>query len=122
LSPFWYELLVDAQLPRRLATLLQQAGYDALHTLDLPLGNHTPDRIINELSIEEERVVVTMDADFVDSYLVSQIPWKLLLVSTGNIRNDELMALFELNLAQLVEGFDLFDFIEVNQREIIFHS
>jgi predicted nuclease of predicted toxin-antitoxin system len=116
------KFLIDAQLPRRLATLFQQASYDALHTLDLPLGNRTPDRIINELSIEEQRVVVTKDVDFVDSYLVSQKPWKLLLVSTGNIRNDELMALFELNLAQLAEGFDLFDFIEVNQREIIFHS
>ncbi len=116
------KFLVDAQLPRRLATLLQQAGHDVLHTLDLPLGNHTPDKIINELSVKEQCVVVTKDADFVDSYLVSQKPWKLLLVSTGNIRNDELMVLFELNLAQLAEGFDLFDFIEVNQREIVFHS
>ena len=67
-------------------------------------------------------MVVTKDADFVDSYLVSQKPWKLLLVATGNIRNDELVALFELNLVQLAEGFETFDFIEINQREIIFHS
>jgi predicted nuclease of predicted toxin-antitoxin system len=31
--------LVDAQLPRRLALRLRDAGYDALHTLDLPDGN-----------------------------------------------------------------------------------
>ncbi len=116
------KFLIDAQLPRRLAIFLQQAGYDAVHTLDLPLGNRTPDRTINELSIREQRVVVTKDADFVNSYLLSQAPWKLLLVSTGNIHNDELMVLFESNLERLVKGFDQLNFIELNQREIIFHS
>jgi predicted nuclease of predicted toxin-antitoxin system len=75
--------LVDAQLPRRLVTLLRQAGYDALHTLDLPLGNRTTDTIINELSINEQRVVVTKDSDFVDSLVLRGQPWKLLLVSTA---------------------------------------
>ncbi|MBO0800415.1 MAG: DUF5615 family PIN-like protein [Blastocatellia bacterium] len=37
--------LVDAQLPRRLVTLLRQAGYDAIHTLDLTLGNRTIDTL-----------------------------------------------------------------------------
>ncbi|WP_162160923.1 DUF5615 family PIN-like protein [Leptolyngbya sp. PCC 6406] len=30
------KFLVDTQLPRRLAQLLQNAGYDTLHTRDLP--------------------------------------------------------------------------------------
>ncbi len=30
------KFLVDAQLPRRFATWLTDAGHDALHTLDLP--------------------------------------------------------------------------------------
>jgi len=37
------KFLVDAQLPRRLAYRLQDAGHDAVHTLDLPLANRTPD-------------------------------------------------------------------------------
>jgi predicted nuclease of predicted toxin-antitoxin system len=41
------KFLVDAQLPRRLAALLQQAGHDTIHTLDLPLGNRTTDTVIN---------------------------------------------------------------------------
>ena len=116
------KFLVDAQLPRRLAMLLQQMGHDALHTLDLPLANHTPDKAITDLSVKEQRIVVSKDADFVDSFLVHQLPWKLLLVSTGNIHNNELLALFERNLEQCVQGFARFDFIEINQREIIFHS
>ncbi len=35
--------LVDAQLPRRFANWLNEAGHDALHTLDLPRKNLTPD-------------------------------------------------------------------------------
>jgi predicted nuclease of predicted toxin-antitoxin system len=30
------KFLIDAQLPVRLARLLQRAGYDAIHTRDLP--------------------------------------------------------------------------------------
>ncbi|MGH9753459.1 MAG: DUF5615 family PIN-like protein [Blastocatellia bacterium] len=116
------KFLVDAQLPRRLSALLEQAGHDAIHTLDLPLGNRTTDTIINQLSLNEQRIVVTKDADFVDSFLLRQEPWKLLLVSTGNIRNAELIALFLANIEKIAEGFDAFDFIEINQTELIFHS
>lgn len=61
-----------------------------LHTLDLPAGNRTPDWLINEISVEEQRVVVTKDADFVNSFLLAGVPFKLLLVSTGNISNKAL--------------------------------
>ncbi|MGH9832221.1 MAG: hypothetical protein ACRD9Y_04325 [Blastocatellia bacterium] len=45
-----------------------------------------------------------------------------MLVSTGNIRNDELMVLFLANLERIAEGFDVFDFIELNRTDVIFHS
>jgi predicted nuclease of predicted toxin-antitoxin system len=43
------KFLVDAQLPRYLATWLNQAGCEEIHTMDLPQGNRTPDGKINEL-------------------------------------------------------------------------
>ncbi|MBY0502849.1 MAG: DUF5615 family PIN-like protein [Bryobacteraceae bacterium] len=116
------KLIVDAQLPRQLARQLREAGFDALHTLDLPLSNRTPDTVINELSLQERRIVVTKDADFVHSFLLRQAPWKLLLVSTGNISNRELSALFLANLANLEEGFETCAFIEVNSAGIVYHS
>ena len=84
------KFLVDAQLPVRLARFLQASGYDTLHTRDLPQQNATSDTAINDISIEQGRVVVTKDTDFVDSFMTIQKPLKLLLVSTGNIRNSEL--------------------------------
>lgn len=115
------KFLVDAQLPRRLVSRLREAGHEAIHTLDLPLGNCTPDSVINELSIQERYVVVTKDADFVNSFLLHRRPHKLLLVSTGNIRNSELESLLISHLESFVGQFDILDFIEINQKAIIFH-
>jgi predicted nuclease of predicted toxin-antitoxin system len=77
------KFLVDAQLPRHLAATLNWHGQDALHTLDLPEGNRTTDWRINPISLEEQRVVITKDADFVNSFLLSGVPYKLLLVQPG---------------------------------------
>ena len=65
------KFLADAQLPRDLVRHLQQAGHAALHTFDLPLGNRTPDRGIVAIAQRDGRVVVTTDADFVNSFWVS---------------------------------------------------
>src|SRR5436309_5107 len=94
--------LVDAQLPRRLALRLQEAGHDVLHTFDLPAGNRTTDTEINALSLRESRVVITKDADFVNSFLLVGQPYKLLVISTGNITNLKLEALFVPNIPAIV--------------------
>ena len=113
--------LVDAQLPRRLCHRLRERGHDAVHTLDLPQGNRTPDVVINELSVAEERVVVTKDSDFVESLIVQDVPYKLLLVSTGNIRNSELEGILIQNLDAVVAGFETHVFIEIDRTAIHFH-
>ncbi|HEX4349105.1 MAG TPA: DUF5615 family PIN-like protein, partial [Verrucomicrobiae bacterium] len=55
------KFIVDAQLPRRLARELAAAGHDAMHTLDFPAGNRTPDEDIAAVAVREGRVVVTKD-------------------------------------------------------------
>lgn len=62
--------LADAQLPRRLAHLLAEAGHDAVHTLDLPRGNRTPDQEVCEICLRDNRVLVTKDSDFTNSFLL----------------------------------------------------
>ncbi len=51
------KFLVDAQLPIRLPRFLQASGYDTLHTRDLPQQNATSDSQINDISIQQERIV-----------------------------------------------------------------
>src|SRR2546423_15497784 len=115
------KFLIDAQLPRRLALSLQQAGFEATHTLDLPNGNRTTDQALITLSLSAQAIVITKDSDFVQSFLLRREPWKLLLVSTGNINNDQLINLFRLNIRQLAEAFGSFDFIELNRTSLICH-
>lgn len=116
------KFLVDAQLPKRLASAISEQNHDVLHTLDLPKGNKTTDTQINELSVREQRIVVTKDADFVTSFLLSKIPYKLLLISTGNITNSELEALLIPQLEKLVEAFQEHHFVELNRTSMVIHS
>lgn len=117
------KFLVDAQLPRRLTVWLNAAGFDAVHTLDLPLGNETPDTFINDFSVAERRIVVTKDSDFVDSFLLHKKPYKLLLISTGNTRNTELEGLFQANIEKLREAFDVdSEFVELTRTAIVVHT
>ena len=89
---------------------------------DLPRRNRTTVQELIAFSLSENCVVVTKDADFVESFLLKHEPRKLLLVSTGNIGNDDLLRLFQLNIDQLVEAFESFDFIEVNRTSMISHQ
>ena len=75
--------LIDAQLPRRMAAWLTAAGCDTIHTLDLPDGNRTTDAQIIDMADLEQRVVISKDADFVDTHILQGRPAKLLLISTG---------------------------------------
>ena len=116
------KFLVDAQLPIRLARFLQASGYDTLHTRDLPQQNATSDSQINDISIQQERIVITKDSDFVDSFMTIQKPFKLLLVTTGNIKNSELEQIFTNNLSMLVNLFQHHDYIEISRDNIIVHQ
>lgn len=115
------KLLVDAQLPVRLANMLREAGHDVVHTLDLPQGNRTIDREICAISLREQRIVITKDADFVNSFLLIGEPFKLLLVSTGNIDNAGLERLFARNLAQIEQAFESQAFVEIDRQSLIVH-
>jgi predicted nuclease of predicted toxin-antitoxin system len=116
------KFLVDAQLPVRLARFLQSAGYDTIHTRDLPDHNATPDAVINFISIQEQRIVITKDSDFVQSFLLQNQPYKLLLVTTGNIKNSELESLLENHLEQLIELFESHSYVELNLSRIIIYQ
>jgi predicted nuclease of predicted toxin-antitoxin system len=90
-------------------------GHDAIHTLDLPRGNLTPDDDLCERCARENRILISKDAEFAYSFLLRREPPRLLLVLTGNITNEELQTLFASNLAGIVKGFDSSAFIELDR-------
>jgi predicted nuclease of predicted toxin-antitoxin system len=107
------KFVVDAQLPRALALRLADMGFSATHTLDLPQGNRSTDRSIAACADAENAVVITKDADFVNSHLVSNTPRRLLLVSTGNISNPALLSLFDNHLPAMVAALGFAAFVEL---------
>ncbi|WP_223651804.1 DUF5615 family PIN-like protein [Hymenobacter psoromatis] len=115
-------VIVDAQLPKQLARFLAfHAGYDSLHTLDLPAANRTQDGSITRLSMDEKRVVIIKDADFVNSFLLHGQPYKLLLVSTGNISTSDLLELFQQFLPQLTRLLTHHSYVELSRTLLVTH-
>jgi predicted nuclease of predicted toxin-antitoxin system len=116
------KFIVDAQLPKTLSDLINSKGQDSIHTLELPDKNRTQDGFITRLATEERRVVITKDADFLESYILRKEPSKLLLIKTGSVRNRELINLFDRNIELIVELFSLHSLIEVTKDEIVVHA
>ena len=111
--------LVDAQLLRRMTSWLNALGCGCIHTLELPGGNGTVDDQIIDAADQEQRVLITKDADFVDSHLLHGRPARLLLISTGNISNRDLEALITPLIPDIVREFGAHSFLELGRTGIV---
>ena len=107
--------IIDAQLPRRLALRLCELGHNAVHTFDLPAGNRTTDDTICAIADQEGAVVVTKDADFLITRMLKGSPRRWLVIATGNIRNDELVALLEKNFGRIEGLFETPAHVEMSR-------
>ncbi|MDP1621140.1 MAG: DUF5615 family PIN-like protein [Bacteroidales bacterium] len=114
--------IVDAQLPKEIAWILKNKGFDAIHTDNLPDKEKTTDDQIREISLNENRVVISKDSDFMDSYFVKRIPPRLIIITTGNINNKELFRLFSNNIDQIIELLDSGNLVEMDNYELIGHE
>jgi predicted nuclease of predicted toxin-antitoxin system len=115
-------VLVDAQLPKRLSDFLNSRGVNSIHTLDLPFQNRTTDSQLIDIAEKSDRIVISKDRDFLDHHILAGKPKKLLVVSTGNITNNDLLTLFDRNLAELEHLFEKNSVIEINTTTIIVHE
>ena len=116
------KFLIDANLSFKLARVLKNKGFEILHTDDLPNKERTTDNELRKLSIEQECIVITKDSDFLDSHLIQGIPSKLLIVTTGNITNKNLMSLFDKYFETIIQLFDTYNLIELNNDQIVGHE
>ena len=91
---------------------------DCIHTGQLENGNDTKDSVINELSVQEQGILVTKDSDFYYSYLATQKPYKLVLVKLGNVRLKDLKIYFQNNCHQIKLLMENHSFIILEQEKI----
>lgn len=101
---------------------MNEAGHDAIHTLDLPEQNRTTDAEIARRADAEDRVVVSKDSDFRDSHLLNGTPARLLVVNTGNITNRDLLALLDEHLDELVAAFQSARLVQLTTEDLLIHD
>jgi predicted nuclease of predicted toxin-antitoxin system len=100
---------------------LSEKGFDTIYTNDMPARDETPDSVIRAVADAQNRIVITKDSDFYDSHLLFRQPAKLLLITTGNLKNRQLLNLFRENFEDVLQLFETNSLIELNKDEIISH-
>jgi len=113
------KFLVDAHLPKKLSEFLVWKGYDSIHTLELPNANKSQDSELNQISLQEKRVLISKDMDFIESLIISDKPYKLIYISTGNITNKQLLQIFNTNIKSIVRLLEINRLIEISNSTII---
>jgi predicted nuclease of predicted toxin-antitoxin system len=84
--------------------------------------NRTTDDEISDVTDAEDRVVVSKDSDFRDSHLISGTPRKLLVVTAGNIKNQDLLQLLDEHLGAIVSALESADLVELGRTELTVHD
>jgi predicted nuclease of predicted toxin-antitoxin system len=69
--------------------------------------------------VDEKRVLISKDLDFIESLLISDKPYKLIYLTTGNITNKALLELFSHNIDKIVEMIAKNRLIEVTEESIV---
>ncbi|PSR05700.1 MAG: hypothetical protein BRD50_00055 [Bacteroidetes bacterium SW_11_45_7] len=116
------KFIVDAQLPKSLSDYINQKGHDSIHTLELPDQNRTQDKQIIQVADEENRVVISKDVDFLETFIVKSEPKKLIMVKTGNIVNKNLLNLIAQNFEMLITMIERSNLVEISREELAEHG
>ena len=68
--------------------------------------------------MREKSIVVTKDLDFYQSFIVRRMPYKLLLLKTGNLKKAKLTDLFKRNLTTILEALKENGLVELSEERI----
>ena len=111
--------LVDAQLPPKICDILRTAGFDAIHVEVLPKGDESSDKDISAYADKLDFILITKDSDFYHSHMILRRPKKLLLLTTGNIKNRALFDLIRASAATIKNLFETCQYVEMTNDSII---
>jgi predicted nuclease of predicted toxin-antitoxin system len=109
------KFLIDEQLPAILADWLSSKGFDAVHALTLSTNTSLSDKEIRRWRMNDERIVITKDEDFFNAYIFQKEPYKLIFLTTGNIKNRQLLDLFRANFDHIVDLMEKHDVVELKK-------
>ena len=85
------KFLCDVHISYKIKNFLLDQGHDAIHANELPDKSETKDSVMCTYADEDDRTVITKDADFVDFYYIKKSPKKIIKINLGNIATVELI-------------------------------
>lgn len=112
------KLLLDQGTPRSAASILRDAGFDVVHTSEAGLAEAEDAELIHKAALED-RIVVTLDADFHALLALSQaqIP-SVIRIRVEGLRADDFSLLVQYVLNQCKDDLEAGAMISVNQFQI----
>ena len=112
------KLLLDQGTPRSATTILRRAGFDAVHTGETGLAEAEDSEIIRRAA-DENRIIVTLDADF-HAHLAltqSQKP-SVIRIRIEGLRAEEFSTLLQNVLRHCTDDLEAGAMISVNDFQI----
>lgn len=112
------KLLLDQGTPRSAASILRDAGFDVIHTAEVGLAEAEDAEIIHKATLED-RIVVTLDADFHALLALSQAQEpSVIRIRVEGLRAEDLSLLVQYVLSQCEGDLEVGAMISVNQFQI----
>jgi predicted nuclease of predicted toxin-antitoxin system len=112
------KLLLDQGTPRSAATILRRAGFDAVHTGETGLAEAEDSEIIRRAS-DEDRIVVTLDADFHTHLALTQaLKPSVIRIRIEGLRAEEFSGLLQNVLTQCADDLKAGAMISVTNSQI----
>ncbi|MGB8356093.1 MAG: DUF5615 family PIN-like protein [Chthoniobacteraceae bacterium] len=112
------KLLLDQGTPRSAATILRQAGFDTVHTGEIGLAEAEDSEIIRQAA-DQNRVVVTLDADFHTQLALTQASGpSVVRIRFEGLRGEPFCRLLQNVLRQCADDLEAGAMISVNDFQI----
>ena len=95
------KFLCDVHISYKLVRYLNSLGFDTVHVNDILDKWLTSDKKICGYADKENRIVISKDSDFRNSFYIEKTPLKLIKISLGNVPNTKLIQIITDNLHQI---------------------
>lgn len=108
-----FQFLVDVNLPKRFNFF-----NSPLFTHIVDIDPFMTDEQIWKYAIENDKVILTKDADFYDKFMFSEISPKVIYFQLGNLTLKELHSFFLINWADVISHLEEGSMIVVQKDQI----
>ena len=114
------KIICDVHISYKLVNFLKLKGIEAIHVNEILDKWFTKDKAICRFADENDYVVLTKDIDFRNTFFLQDTPKKLIRISLGNIKNQELINIFDKYLDKIIKSLECKScYLEIEKDNIL---